>query len=135
MKFKRDMDLIRELLLQIEDGKTAFETTSTEEAEFLGGIESAASMDQEAADRLRYHLDLLENGGLAEIHRAGGGIYYVEKITWKGQEYLASVRDPEVWQKPKAAAKQAGAGTLDLVCGIAKEIAKAEVKRHTGLDL
>lgn len=64
---KQDMDLIRSIVLDIENGKDWFETTSDETAAALGT--DGSGLSQEEADRLEYHLTLLEASGIAEFPR------------------------------------------------------------------
>jgi hypothetical protein len=56
-------------------------------------------------------------------------------LTPAGHDFLDTVRNPAVWEKTTKVAEKAGAGTIELFWSIAKEIVKAEIKRHTGLDL
>jgi hypothetical protein len=59
---KRDMDLIRDILLKIEGGQRMFETLSSDEARLLE-IPVETPMSREEADKLIYHLDLLGRDG------------------------------------------------------------------------
>src|SRR4051812_10195006 len=62
LSMKRDMDLIRELLLKIESGEKGFKTLSYDEAEMLGST-SEKALSQEEADKLSGHLNLIEQAG------------------------------------------------------------------------
>jgi Hypothetical protein (DUF2513) len=73
---KRDMDYIRELLLRIEAGETVFETLSSEDAAILRASPQKP-MSQEEADKLRGHLDLMQQAGLIEIESRPGGAVVV----------------------------------------------------------
>ncbi|MDP4026262.1 DUF2513 domain-containing protein [Methylobacterium sp. NEAU 140] len=59
----------------------------------------------------------------------------MDRLTWRGHEFLDTIRDDEVWAQTKQTAKGAGTGAIEFVWGIAKEVAKAEIKRRTGLDV
>ena len=63
---KRDMDLIRELLLKIENGQTSFILTS-DTAAALSLSPAEGGMTAEAAAKLEEHLILLEQAGFIEI--------------------------------------------------------------------
>ena len=132
---KRDLDFIRDLLLKIEGGQKVFETASSEAAEILG-FTPDTPLDREDADKLSGHINLLEDAGFIEVEaRMGGGSIWVKDLTWKGHEFLDTVRDNEVWMQTKAMAKKAGTGAIEFIWGIAKEVAKAEIKRRTGFDV
>lgn len=132
---KRDMDMIRDLLLKIEGGQTNFETASKEEADMLG-IPADDALSQEDADKLNGHIDLLEDAGFISVEaRMGGGSVWIKGLTWNGHEFVETIRDEEIWSKTKETAKKAGTGAIEFVWKIAKEIAKAEIKRRTGFDV
>lgn len=132
---KRDMDLIRELLLKIEAGQNMFEPISSNVANCLG-IEVENSMSQEEAEQLAGHLDLLEEGGFIEIEaRFGAGSYLIKAITWGGHDFLDSVRDPKIWEKTKSGAEAAGGFTADLLKDLAKGFIRKQVEEYTGVKL
>jgi hypothetical protein len=132
---KRDMDLIRELLLKIEAGQNTFAPISSDMAAALG-IPIEEPMSREAAERLAGHLELLEQGGLIEIEaRMGAGTYHIGAITWAGHDFLDSVRDPKIWEKTKSGAEAAGGFTVDLLKDLAKGFIRKQVEEHTGVKL
>ena len=115
---KRDMDLIRDLLMQIEDGLEAFDYD-----EYDGD-----------SDELDYHLQLMSDAGLAEFDFLMSAAL-VRKITWRGHDFLDSIRDPEIWQKTKDGASAAGGFTVELLGELAKGLIKTKIKHHTGIDV
>ncbi len=132
---KRDMDLIRDLLIKIEGGQQTFETMSSEMASILR-TSPETSMSEEEADRLRGHLDLLEQGGFIEIEaRAGAGSYWIKGLTWQGHDFLDSVRDPKIWEKTKKGVEGAGGFTVDLLKDLAKGLVKKQIEEYTGVKL
>ena len=64
---KRDMDLVRNLLLEIEDGRRAFDLLTPEIAEILGE-DGAGKMPREQAELIEYHLALLDEAGLVKLN-------------------------------------------------------------------
>lgn len=132
---KRNMDLARQILIDIEEGKKAFDVSSSEKRGMLGlPLEGGPSASD--ADTLAGHLDLLEDGGFIEIQaRLLGGAYMVKGLSWKGHDFLDSVRDPEIWEKTKSGALQAGGWTFDLVKDLAKGYAKKKIEDMTGVQL
>ncbi len=89
----RDMDLIRVLMLQFEQGDTSVPEGRTE-------IEVA------------YHVKQLIDGGFLEGEvimattaaspgRPAPRAYFVHDITWKGHDFIKAVREDTVWQRVK----------------------------------
>ena len=122
----RDMDLIRQLLLDLE----AFEQRP-------GGIShllpESFQIPGYGTDQIDYHLELIKEAGFID---EGGmrpmiGIGF-RRLTWGGHDFLDSVRDKTVWDKTKATASQAGGFTVDLLVGIAKEIIKQNAVKLLG---
>jgi DNA-binding PadR family transcriptional regulator len=79
----------------------------------------------------------LEEAGLIEAEwvpdaETDEEYWVITELTEDGHEFLDTVRDPAIWKKTKAVAKKGGAATVDAVFTIAKEILKAEIKKHTG---
>jgi len=119
---KRDLDLLREQLLQIE----ALDLGDGDDLE----------LDQKATpDRVfREHLRLLKEAGFIEALEVpdtedASTHYLPTRLTFEGHEYLDAVRDPEVWKKTKSIVGTAGGAGIAFVW----EIAKTETKRRLGL--
>jgi len=123
---KRDMDLVRELLLRLE-------------AEPLDGnvwlLNPAELGKDHTPDEIAYHLLLLIDRGLLEGERALSGELMARKLTWAGHDFLDSVRDPKTWRATKERAKAAGGFTIEILAGVAKEIITHNLSRITGAAL
>lgn len=121
---KRDMDLIRTILLRIEADETLSGSFQAVNAATFG-ITDHTDID------VIYHLVLLVEAGFLEgnIKLARTGQIVISKLTWDGHEFLDDIRDPEIWQKAKERAKSVASVGL----GFLWEIAKAEVKAKLGL--
>ena len=104
---KRDMDLIRGLLLQLED-RQRFEMTHI--AVFVGELETERSREE-----IEYHIAILIDAGLVDGEfmsdddsRVGPGFLgrrpgtCVARLTWAGHEFLDAARDDTRWNKAKA---------------------------------
>ncbi len=127
---RRDMDYIRELLLEIEGGRSMFETLSSSGAEGLG-IKLDAPVTAEEADRVRGHLDLLENADFIEVQStSGNGTVTVGQITWAGHDFLDAVREPHVWTETKSRAQKISGWTAGVLTDLAKGYLKAEAAKH-----
>lgn len=132
---KRDMDLVRDLLLKIEDGQRSFDLLTPEIADILGE-DGAGKMPREQADLIEYHLALLENAGLISIQaKLSGAVWQIGQITWAGHDFLDTIRDPTIWRETKAGVTQAGGFSLDLLKALAKGLIKKKIEQHTGVEL
>jgi Hypothetical protein (DUF2513) len=128
---KRDMDLIRELLLKLEalplrPGGIVHITPDADEIAVAGYN----------SDQIEYHLTQLRNAGFID---EGGvnpmiGIGF-RSLTWDGHDFLDSVRDPETWAKTKKGAVAAGGFTVDLLKDLAKGLIKKQIEEYTGVKL
>ena len=135
MKLERDLDCVRDLLLRMEAGEATFCTISSATAQALM-IELESEVSDEEAQKLAYHLDLLEQGELITIgFRSGGGDVHVDALTWKGHDFLDGVRDNEIWAKTKAGAKTVGGISFELLGELAKGFAKKKILDHTGIEI
>lgn len=132
---KRDMDFVRDLLLEIEGGKSHYVTMSKSIARSFWEDEANYPDDQEA-ERLEYHLRLLESAGYIRAKTlTAGGDWVIQQIEWKGHDFLDSVRDPEIWKKTKAVATKAKGFSIDLLGDIAKGLIKTQIKKHTDIEI
>ncbi len=132
---KRDMDLIRGLLLKIEGGQRSFDLLTSEIAEVLGE-DGAGKMPREQVEQIEYHLALLDGAGLITIQaKLSGAVWQIGQITWAGHDFLDTIRDPAIWRETKAGAKQAGGFSIDLLKALAKGLIKKKIEQHTGVEL
>ncbi|MBO6538240.1 MAG: DUF2513 domain-containing protein [Rhizobiaceae bacterium] len=123
---KRDMDLIRELLLAIErsdDGSGASINVR------VSGYSEAQVVD---------HLFQLHERGFidgVDVSHMNGRAFLPIRVTSYGHDFLDSVRDPEIWRKTKDGAKAAGGFTVELLAELAKGFIKTQIKRQTGIEI
>lgn len=97
---KRDMNLIRKILLNIE------------EAPFKGGW---LELDIEGYDEsvLSYHIMLLHEAGLIEAKEISTlkiTVWKPKYLTWEGHEFLDAARDESRWKKALDIMKEKGGG-------------------------
>ena len=112
---KRDMDLIRFLLLDIEG-------------------EEKPDLSQFAKEQLNYHKALLIEAGLAEGRVAYGNdiisTVKIIRLTWQGHEFLSAARNNSVWNKAKEMISKAN---LTITIPIMTELLTMIVKEQLGL--
>ncbi len=114
---KRDMDYIRELLFEIE-AAPADELWSREE------VNPTPEMP-----RLSQHLKLLVDAtfieGRHEVYLGGGELWYDVRLTWKGNEFLDTIRSDAVWKKTKERlAKAGGTASVQVISEVAGAIVR-----------
>ena len=124
---KRDMDLVRNILLAIES-----------EDKSLDDIRLNLALDKlykDDAQKPSYeiivgHIEIMEEAELVSVkfirsmnsHPAVSGL----RMTWAGQEFLADARDEGVWANTK---EKAG----DASFGVVKQVLAEIVKKTLGL--
>ncbi|KAA2241129.1 DUF2513 domain-containing protein [Salinarimonas soli] len=130
---KRDKDLIRALLIKLED----LNVPPLGLVSFPYGDEELA-VEGYTVEQVLYHLELIAEAGLVEVQGSGfgaDGTFLFRRLTWNGHEFLDAVRDPEIWRETKGRLSKVGAWSLDVVVGVAKALAKQKAKELLGLEL
>ncbi len=129
-KMKRDMDLIRQLLLRLE----AMDIRPRNSISPLTAQD--IPVDGYTEDEIAYHLDLIIEARLIENHNGQPAIGITfTRLSWEGHDFLDSIRSLDVWQKTKSDAAAAGGFTVDLLKSLALAIVKSQIKTHTGLEI
>jgi len=112
---KLDMDLVRDLLLQIE---------SLKPYEGFLIIEKDKLIDAE-------HIELLIE---ANLIKGSVKLLYpripdikVFRLTWEGHQFLETIRDDKVWRNTKSTLSKAGSFTLDLIQKVAVDIITKQI--------
>ena len=116
---KRDMDLIRDLLLRIE------ETPANAHPDDIAveGYDEAA---------INEHLEMLIQDGFVagKVNYSGMGderiyLVVVKRLTWKGHDFVDTIRNDTVWKNTKRTIlEKGGAMSLEIVSAIAAGFAK-----------
>ncbi|UXS49262.1 DUF2513 domain-containing protein [Agrobacterium tumefaciens] len=126
---RRDMDLIRALLLRFEKlhqtiGTILFELDDKDlQFEDYDPLVVAA------------HIRLMAEGRLIDAKVTGQGATMLNGITWAGHDFLDSVRDDRIWAKTKEGLHEAGGFTLDLAKALAKGLLKKQLENLTGVSI
>ncbi len=95
---KRDMDLIRKILLQVEAHEQPH-----------GPIQ--IKVEGYTREQISYHVGLLINAGYIEGYESGGtrsSHYAPRSLTWEGHEFLDAARNETVWNNTKEVVKEKG---------------------------
>ncbi len=114
---KRDMDLVRRILLKIEEHEHGLPPRDL-------------NIDGYSAEQIGYHVYLMGQGGLLKV--ANGthfGSASPEAIPlgmlWAGHDFLDAAREQSTWDKAKAKIADAGASvTFELLKAVLVEISK-----------
>ncbi|EFA23673.1 DUF2513 domain-containing protein [Bifidobacterium gallicum] len=113
---RRDMDLVRRILLEVGDSDLPLDA-------------SVLVTDESPFEQVAYHIDLIGQAGLAQVdvsRMIGGRIVRasVGPLTWEGNDFLDAIRDDTVWSGAKTRiAKTVGSATLDTVKALAVRVA------------
>ena len=117
---KRDMDLVRKILLHIEanqDGKITLDIPDYPQEEIYS------------------HVALMEEKGLVEatISRAVGSLDRIEvcavkRLTWEGHDFLDASRNDTLWEKAKdLCGEKTGGLAIDLLKECLLQLGKANL--------
>ena len=128
---RRDMDLIRALLLKIEsmEIKPGYTTRA------LQASDPDLQVGSYTEDQIGYHLEYLIDSKLVDGSCSVDRLFHIYKLTQDGHNFVDSVRDPEIWRKTKDGAQKAGGFTLELLSDLAKGLIKTQIEKHTGVKL
>lgn len=118
---KRDMELVRDLLLKIEaaPGKPSWQDLTPRG-------------DDAETERIVEHLGLIKDAGLIksiDVSTMQWRLQQDIELTWEGHEFLDDIRDPEIWKK----AKEKAGSMASVGVSFMWELAKAEIKTKLGL--
>ena len=123
---KRDMDLVRNILLALEE-------SNSDPLEWVN-----LKFDGRSDLEVSYHIRLLNEAGLIDAIDASsmdGTEWHAQCLTAFGHDYLDSVRDPEIWAQTKEGAKKVGGFSLEVLGAIAKGLLKKKIEEHTGVEI
>ncbi|MFP3404459.1 DUF2513 domain-containing protein [Pseudomonas sp. SIMBA_065] len=125
---KLDQDLVREILLAIE----------ASDHDPRGGLE--IELQGRSSMELSYHIMLLHDAGLivGQSHNyigPDGFRWEAKHLTYRGHEFLDTVRDSEVWRLTKAGAAKAGGAGLGVLLEIGKAYGRQVFKERLGIEL
>ena len=116
---KRDMDLGRKILLELEGEK--YDGSSR--------IYDFPIIDNYSESEIEYHVGSLQDAGLLLAEEpVDGSLLIPQKLTWQGHEFLDAARNQNVWEKVKGVAReQGGSLPFDILKALAIQFARQAV--------
>jgi len=122
---KRNMDLIRELLLKIEENPEMDGTR-----EFYLEAPSDLGIADHSTEEVAYHLALLINAGCVDGAVAiANPMQVVRGLTWNGHEFMDNIRSDTFWEKAKTHFATLPSVGLTVVAAWIE----GEIKKHFGI--
>ncbi|MDT3749532.1 DUF2513 domain-containing protein [Pseudomonas kurunegalensis] len=122
---KLDKELVRDILLAVEAHDKPNRWLSLK-------------MPDRSDAETSYHVMLLAEAGLLKADDVGGlnsFEWQATRLTYKGHEFLETVRDPEVWRRTKEGAEKAGIAGLSMLVELGKAYGKQLLKERLGIEL
>lgn len=122
---KRDLDLVREIMLVLED---KMEYGKNFQSQQLIEIMQDKTLTM---DKLAYHVGLLVESDLIrakeyKYQSSDSTEYLINTITSQGQDFLDTIRQETTWNKIKEKASDIGGFSLSLLIDIGKEYLKMQ---------
>ena len=115
---RRELDYMRELLLQIEGGKKDYDNSI---------------VDANNENKEEFHLLLLRDAGFIELSDVVDGGVFVRRITNQGHDFLDSIRDSGFWRKVRKVAEDAGVYAISEVAKLAIVMTLESLKKQVEL--
>lgn len=118
---KRDMDLVRTILLALADSDEPLWSTDL-------------VTDEYSRDVIGYHFLILDEAGLivANVKAADNDPYYIAvapRLTWEGNDFLDAVRDESIWKRVRSTiGKITGGASFEVFKTVASSLALDAIK-------
>ena len=125
---QRDMDLIRQLLLGIEQSLPgnhhSFAADGFDDAEIWYNVHLLVEAQFIRGVTVRWGAD-----GTGPFVYQGGLL----ALTWDGHDFLDAIRDDDVWQKTKKKVQADGLNMQSLTVDVVKTLCVSAIKQMVGL--
>lgn len=119
---KRDMELVRQIMIDISKGK----------------VKQELNFDSEEDIKYHYHLEIMQQAGLVIYKESAymGGTFFVDepKLTWAGNDYLDAISNESVWSRTKEAIKNKGMEVSNIPFDVLIDFAKYQFKKWIGIE-
>lgn len=118
---KRDMDLVRLMLLKVEEHPHGFAPRDL-------------ALDGYTQEQIGYHAKLLGQAGLVDATDVTcmgdpSPAAAIVSLTWQGYEFLESARDAHIWDEAKTSLAKVGSAALPVWQAVLSRVIEA----HLGL--
>ena len=115
---KRDLDLLRAILLRIEDAEA--------------DVQNHDFYDLDNPQIIGFHIRLLIDAGfISAIDISSNGdldYFIIQRLTFAGCEYLDSVRSTTIWEQAKQKLSAiGGSASLDVITSLCADLAKSQL--------
>ena len=122
---KLNHDCVRKLLICLEDNLD-IKASGLPEPLRLRDIEDDIELSEFSQEDIYYSARKLAEAKFIEVASkdAAPKVMIIKEITWKGHDYLDSVRDSKVWKEVKNRTKDLSGVALDVVKSLAIEATK-----------
>ncbi len=113
---KRDMDLVREILMEVESWDRGSEWRRV-------------SLEGRGKDEMDWHVRIMSDAGLIRaVQSVETGEALVERLTWDGHEFLDSARDDARWEAAKkTVTEKTGALGFDVLKALLSQLVRDAV--------
>ena len=119
---KRDMELVRDLLLIIEENN---------------GDKELSLPSEWDSEVVAYHLKILDQAGYIQNKTKWAGnkpLWIYASLNWQGHDFIESVRDDSIWNKTKEGIKTKGLEFGSVPIEVIKDFATLQIKNLFGLQ-
>jgi len=118
---KRDMDLVREILIQISDSKSGFAPDKFDIKGYTW-------------DQIGYHCLIMAEAGLIEATNSTSQSStspeaVPTRLTWHGHEFIENAKNENIWRDAKGAVSKLGDVSFSVWTTVLAEV----VKRNLGI--
>lgn len=108
---KRNYDLLRDILIKIEEQESRYTSTKLEDT------------DEYSKEEIFHHYVLLKQAGFID-----GKLYqdipFIANLTWEGHNFLEDAKNQTVWEKTKTYVKEkGGSASFQVFAEVLKKIA------------
>jgi len=129
---KRDMDLIRSVLISLEgnshfNGSNWLYCCSTNRSSKVALCVS--DFPEHSLEEVNYHVSLLVSADFIKGKISEERLVGIYSLTWAGHEFLDNIKDISTWERTKERLK----GLPGVALSVVASIAEAEIKKRLGL--
>ena len=115
---KRDMDLVRKILMLLDEHPQRF----------------APSIEIEgySQEQIGYHAYIMIQAGLVTgsdvtAHGDPGPQAIISSLTWQGHEFLDAARDPSLWRQAKEVVEKVGTAPIQVWTSVLTDLVKSSI--------